>query len=206
MTVTPRLDYYRLLNVRRDATAEVIHSAYRKLARAYHPDRIPPAVSDDETSKFMVLLNEAYACLRDASSRQDYDRRLKVSEPLPMQIAVLRASEEMLRRSGWRATEVGRRDQIFDSGSESVGVRLLPVLDRSELEGWLRWSNGSLERNEIHWSVAMACRVTAVRDIEHLIPVRLSQATVIDLTDSQLFGDPLPDRARQELFEVFLID
>jgi curved DNA-binding protein CbpA len=206
MMLTPRLDYYRLLNVRRDATAEVIHSAYRRLARAYHPDRNALPVSDDETSKFMVLLNEAYSCLKDPSSRQDYDRQLKIAEPLPLQIAVLRASEEILHRSGWRATKVGRRDQIFDSGADRVGVRLLPLLDRSEFEGWLRWSGESLERADIQCSIAMACRVTAVRDIEQLIPVRLSRATVIDLTDSQLFGDPLPGRVRRELFEAFLID
>jgi len=63
-------DYYQVLGVSRDATAEEIKKAYRKLALKYHPDRC----SGDRTSenKFKEL-SEAYEVLSDPQKRQTYD-------------------------------------------------------------------------------------------------------------------------------------
>jgi len=63
-------DYYEVLGVSRDATEKEIRSAYRKLAREYHPD-----VSDapDAQSRFQEI-GEAYAVLCDAERRAGYDR------------------------------------------------------------------------------------------------------------------------------------
>jgi molecular chaperone DnaJ len=68
-------DYYAVLGVDRDATAEDIKKAYRRLARTHHPDSNP----DDPTAeqKFKDI-GEAYAVLGDADTRREYDeiRRL----------------------------------------------------------------------------------------------------------------------------------
>lgn len=64
-------DYYEVLGVRRDATAEEIKQAYRKLAMRYHPDRNPGDASAE--AKFKEI-NEAYQVLSDPERRAHYDR------------------------------------------------------------------------------------------------------------------------------------
>ena len=62
-------DYYKILEVPRDASQEDIRKAYRKLARKYHPDVSKEA--DAETR--MRDINEANDVLRDAEKRAAYD-------------------------------------------------------------------------------------------------------------------------------------
>jgi molecular chaperone DnaJ len=63
-------DYYEVLGVPRDAAANTIKSAYRKLARQYHPDVNKDAASEEHLKE----INEAYEVLSDAEKRQAYDR------------------------------------------------------------------------------------------------------------------------------------
>lgn len=63
-------DYYQTLGVAKDASAEDIKKAYRKLARKYHPDISKEA---DAAAK-MSELNEANAVLSDPEKRQAYDQ------------------------------------------------------------------------------------------------------------------------------------
>jgi curved DNA-binding protein len=63
-------DYYRTLGVARDAPAEEIKKAFRKLARKYHPD-----VSKEADAELrMKEVNEAYAVLSDPEKRAAYDQ------------------------------------------------------------------------------------------------------------------------------------
>lgn len=64
-------DYYAVLGVARDASAEEIKKAYRKLAMQYHPDRNPGDKSAE--AKFKEV-NEAYDVLKDPEKRAAYDR------------------------------------------------------------------------------------------------------------------------------------
>lgn len=61
-------DYYEVLGVSKDASADEIKKAFRKLAVKYHPDKD----GGDET-KFKEA-NEAYEVLKDAQKRQRYDQ------------------------------------------------------------------------------------------------------------------------------------
>src|ERR671925_2310062 len=62
-------DYYRILGVDRSADEKAIKSAYRKLARKYHPD---VAKGKDAGERFREV-TEAYEVLSDPEKRQRYD-------------------------------------------------------------------------------------------------------------------------------------
>ncbi len=64
-------DYYEVLGVGRDADADTLKKAYRKLAKKYHPDTNP---GDAEAEKKFKEASEAYAVLSDAQKRQQYDQ------------------------------------------------------------------------------------------------------------------------------------
>jgi molecular chaperone DnaJ len=64
-------DYYATLGVAREAGAEDLKKAYRKLAMQYHPDRNP---GDKQAEARFKELNEAYDVLKDEQKRAAYDR------------------------------------------------------------------------------------------------------------------------------------
>lgn len=64
-------DYYEVLGVDKTADDATIKSAYRKLAKKYHPDMNP---GDAEAEKKFKEASEAYAILSDADKRRQYDQ------------------------------------------------------------------------------------------------------------------------------------
>ena len=64
-------DYYEVLGVKKDASAEDIKKAYRKAAMKYHPDRNP---GDKEAEAKFKEVGEAYEVLSDDGKRQRYDQ------------------------------------------------------------------------------------------------------------------------------------
>jgi curved DNA-binding protein len=63
-------DYYAVLGVARDASAEDIRKAYRKLARKYHPDVNKSAGAENRFKE----IAEAYEVLGDSEKRRKYDQ------------------------------------------------------------------------------------------------------------------------------------
>lgn len=64
-------DYYKILGVAADASADEIKKAYRKLALETHPDRNPNDARAEERFK---KINEAYGVLADSQKRAQYDQ------------------------------------------------------------------------------------------------------------------------------------
>src|SRR5262249_41844958 len=96
-------DLYAVLGVKRTANSSEIKSAYRRLARKYHPD-----INSDPTaqSKF-TQINEAYHTLIDPDRRRAYDRTGAVSSTTYARQA---ASSGAARRAYYQA----RADRIVN--------------------------------------------------------------------------------------------
>ncbi|MEN6479930.1 MAG: molecular chaperone DnaJ [Anaerolineales bacterium] len=70
MATEIKRDYYEVLGVSRDASKDDLRTAYRRLARKYHPD---VSTEDDAEARFKEI-NEAYQVLTDDERRAQYDR------------------------------------------------------------------------------------------------------------------------------------
>ena len=69
--MSEKRDYYVVLGVSKGASDSEIKSAYRKLAKKYHPDMNP---GDKEAEAKFKEASEAYAVLSDADKRRQYDQ------------------------------------------------------------------------------------------------------------------------------------
>ena len=94
-------DFYTLLECGQDASPRQIRSAFRRLARVYHPD-----VSHSDGAQFK-LIAEAYAVLSDAKRRLAYDRAyvrvkhgLALQQELTVEPAELVVRAQMRRMTG----------------------------------------------------------------------------------------------------------
>lgn len=67
--MSEELDPYRTLQVDREADAEVIKAAYRRLARMYHPD----VATDAESAARMSRINAAWELIGEPDARRKYD-------------------------------------------------------------------------------------------------------------------------------------
>jgi curved DNA-binding protein len=92
-------DYYKILNVKQGADSKEIKTAYRKLARKYHPDLNPDAGAEE---KFKEVA-EAYEVLKDETRRAEFDELLNYRN---------RTGGGFQPPPGWRSTTGG-----FRSGS-----------------------------------------------------------------------------------------
>ena len=103
-------DYYEVLGVAKTATEDEIKTAYRKLARKYHPDVNPGDKSAEDKFK---EINEAYEVLADTDKRQRYDQLGQN----------WKAGEEFRPPPGWEDARGGGADfsDLFGSGAGRSG-------------------------------------------------------------------------------------
>jgi hypothetical protein len=78
-----QLDYYALLGIAREASADELKRAYRRQMALFHPDRFAGAPPEEQTyaGRRAQRINEAYAVLGDFSARLAYNRTLTAGRP-----------------------------------------------------------------------------------------------------------------------------
>ena len=100
------VNYYEILGVSKDASAEDIKRAYRELSKKYHPDTHPGI---DQTLQKQV--NEAYECLKKEDKKAEYDKDLAEYE---RKKAEKQAKEEATRQQqAWESARSYAYQQNF---------------------------------------------------------------------------------------------
>ena len=67
-----RKDYYKILEIDKNASEEIIEKAYRTLAKKYHPD-LQNGVRQKEYEEKLKEINEAYEVLSNTYRKSVYD-------------------------------------------------------------------------------------------------------------------------------------
>lgn len=77
-----RRDLYGLLEIEHSAPTTLVQAAYVKLAKVWHPDKLPPAMGHrrEDATRLFAKLTEARRVLSDAAERARYDRELVAGE------------------------------------------------------------------------------------------------------------------------------
>jgi molecular chaperone DnaJ len=114
----PRVDFYRVLGVSREASDDVIKKAYRKLVFEHHPDRNPHSKEAEEKIR---EINAAYEVIGDAEARRNYDRLNWGDEFAPDVVDVGILLEEMEKK-------------LFDEGRKEVFALLMKDVNRIKAE------------------------------------------------------------------------
>lgn len=75
-------DYYKVLNVNRDADERTIKRSYRQLTKIHHPDKaVSQGVTKEDAEKKMAAINEAYEVLSDPELKTRYDNGDDPNDP-----------------------------------------------------------------------------------------------------------------------------
>ena len=106
-------DYYQIMGVARDASADDIKRAYRRLARKYHPD---VSKEKDAEERFKEI-GEAYEVLRDPEKRAAYDALGRAN---PVRTSARRPTGSSIR--GGRA-DPGAHSDFFEQLFGGLGGR-----------------------------------------------------------------------------------
>ncbi len=114
----PRVDFYRILGVSREASDDVIKKAYRKLVFEHHPDRNPDSTEAEEKIR---EINAAYEVIGDADARRNYDRLNWGDEFAPDVVDVAVLLEEMEKK-------------LFDEGRKELFALLMKDVPRIKAE------------------------------------------------------------------------
>ncbi len=128
MPATDKKDYYAILGVKKDATAEEIRKAFRKLARKYHPDVNP---GDKKAEEKFKELSEANDILSEPKKRKIYDQLGFYSDNIDP------ATAEAYARAGSGAAGPGFDPRAYsgNGGPQGGGVPFDFNFDFSDMAG-----------------------------------------------------------------------
>ncbi|HEY0564756.1 MAG TPA: J domain-containing protein [Terriglobales bacterium] len=134
MAVADKKDYYATLGVKKDASADDIRKAFRKLARKYHPDVNP---GDKKSEEKFKELSEANDVLSDEKKRKIYDQLGFYSDNIDPA-----AAEAYARQAQGGGAGFGGFDPRAYQGGQQGGVPFDVNFDFSDLSGAEQRSSG----------------------------------------------------------------
>jgi curved DNA-binding protein CbpA len=190
----PPPTYYAVLGVPADADAAVIRAEFFRLAKRWHPDRLPEELADlrSQVTQIFGRMSESHQVLTDAARRADYDQKLtsapdsdqrKVTQILEAVAAYQRAEVHLKRKDTARALEEAKKAYEGDPsqadhialyghilGLESPdGAEALALLDRAvsidEDNVRALWYRGSLNKK-------LGRQSYALRDFRAVVELR----------------------------------
>jgi ribosomal protein L37AE/L43A len=120
--------YYEVLEITRDASQDEINTAFRRLARVWHPDRNP---GQDEAEAIFRRINTAYQVLSNEATRAEYDRS-------PVECPTCGTHEIMTMNDGrWQCKHCGCR---FDAAGapeiQAIDAPSAPPLRRARFRAF----------------------------------------------------------------------
>lgn len=136
-------DYYKALNISKNASSEAIHEAYRKAVKKYHPD-----VADTGNHERFLEVREAYEVLGDPERRREYDRTVGTkghySERKGSFYGYSRRSRSPVRpmRRDYpviRAELLLSPQEAYSGGIFTIDVPLSSICPRCGGDFWLFW-------------------------------------------------------------------
>lgn len=101
------MDYYKILNVEKNASLNEIKNSYRILAKKYHPD----LNKSEEAEKIFKDIVEAYEILSDEKKRKAYDDSLKKKGEIP------KSKNQNKYSNNINVEELMKNFKFFDMGS-----------------------------------------------------------------------------------------
>lgn len=102
-------NYYDVLGVTSQATADDIRTAYRELVKKYHPDQYRDHPLQSVAEEKLQQVNEAYAVLSDEQKRRTYDQQNGFQNPFAQS-----AGSSAQGQSGWQ-------QQTWQNGGNANG-------------------------------------------------------------------------------------
>lgn len=125
------VDYYKILEIRRDAGIEEIKKAYRKKAKTHHPD-----VSQSSTANVdFALINEAYATLTDPDKKRKYDLRLAYGDYFAKRVVKKETDHQKQQDANYRKRYGSSAKKDFQpkntassNTTQSENLKVSPVL------------------------------------------------------------------------------
>ncbi len=127
-------DYYAVLGLLRSATADDIGSAYRQLAKLYHPDRNP---NKPNTARRMRDINVAYGILSDPARRREYDHKYARHEQPVYSAQAAQPGPNYAAGERETLATMGIRTAAYGIGRRSVGLTILGIAEILA-DAWLR--------------------------------------------------------------------
>jgi curved DNA-binding protein CbpA len=150
--------FYEMLGLAKDAPQEAVQPAFLALAKKWHPDRIPPELSElrEAASRIFARMTEASQVLADVIQRREYDKKLRragrEAEEQEHVMKVLRAAtafqkaEVFFKRHNLAAAEAEARQALTDDPSQADHIALVAWLEAQKPDANVEASIKELER------------------------------------------------------------